>query len=138
MSKPDLPSRLLLDTDVVINLLRKKSETVDQFIDLQENGTVFLLLPIVIAEIYAGTFKREHRQIEEFFGFCQPLILDQEVARIAGHYANRYRKAFQGISLEDFMLAATAYQCRCPLWTGNRKHYPMDDIELFIINKGEN
>jgi predicted nucleic acid-binding protein len=29
------------------------------------------------------------------------------------------------------ILAATARVHRCPLWTHNRKHYPMADIELF-------
>ena len=29
------------------------------------------------------------------------------------------------------MLAATAHTHRCPLWTHNRKHFPMTDIELF-------
>jgi len=28
------------------------------------------------------------------------------------------------------LLAATARTHSCPLWTGNRKHYPMDDVEL--------
>jgi predicted nucleic acid-binding protein len=132
MSEPEPPVRLLLDTDVVINLLRKREATVDCFVELHNGGTVFLLSPIVITEIYGGAFKREHRQIEAFFGMCQPLVLNGETGRVAGNYANLYRKAFQGISLEDYLLAATAYQERCPLWTGNRKHYPMNDIELYL------
>ncbi len=32
--------------------------------------------------------------------------------------------------MEDYLLAATAKMNHCPLWTGNLKHYPMDDIEL--------
>lgn len=40
-------------------------------------------------------------------------------------------KPIEGISLEDCLLAAGARQHRYPLWTGNRKHYPMDDIALF-------
>lgn len=130
-----MTERLLLDTDVVINLLKKHPATVERFLDLSERGTVFLLSPIVIAEIYAGAFKHEHPQIETFFNLCQTLTLDGEVARMTGHYANRYRKAFQGISLEDYFLAATARQQRCPLWTGNRKHYPMDDIDLFLTDR---
>ncbi len=31
----------------------------------------------------------------------------------------------------DYVLAATARAQRCPLWTHNHNHYPMDDIELF-------
>jgi predicted nucleic acid-binding protein len=123
---------LLLDTDVIINLLKKHPETVECFIELSERGTIFLLLPIVIAEIYVGAFKHEHPQIETFFSLCQPLTLDGEVAHMTGHYANHYQKAFQGISLEDYFLAATARQQRCSLWTGNRKPYPMDDIDLFL------
>ena len=30
-------------------------------------------------------------------------------------------------------MAATARQNRCPLWTGNHKHYPMDDIEVLKL-----
>jgi predicted nucleic acid-binding protein len=56
--------------------------------------------------------------------------MDIETGRLAGLYANQFSKAFQGISLEDYVLAATARTQRCPLWTHNRKHYPMDDIEL--------
>lgn len=125
------PERLLLDTDVVIELLKKQPAAVKRFLALVEAKTAFLLSPIVVAEIYAGAFAREHKTIEAFFGLCQRIDLDAETGRIAGLYANRYRKAFQGISLEDYLLAATAKTHRCPLWTGNRKHYPMSDIELF-------
>lgn len=125
------PERLLLDTDVVIELLKKQPAAVSRFLALVEAKTAFLLSPIVVAEIYAGAFAREHKTIEAFFGLCQRIDLDAETGRLAGLYANRYRKAFQGISLEDYLLAATAKAHRCPLWTGNRKHYPMSDITLF-------
>ncbi len=67
-----------------------------------------------------------------FFYLCQRIETDISTGRVAGIYANRYSKAFQAISLEDYFLAATAHAHRCPFWTGNRKHYPMDDIELFV------
>lgn len=123
--------RLLLDTDIVIFLLKKDQTRVERFLDLQEQSVIFLLSPLVVAEIYTGAFKREYPQIERFFGFCEHLQLDIETARLAGQYANQYRKAYQGISLEDYLLAATAKRNKCPLWTGNRKHYPMTDITLF-------
>lgn len=125
------PDRLVLDTDIVIHLLKKHPETVERFLDLFEQSVVFLLSPIVVAEVYAGAFPKEYKQVEGFFGLCEPLPLDMETARIAGQYANRFRKAYSGISLEDYLLAATAKRNGCGLWTGNRKHYPMDDISLF-------
>jgi predicted nucleic acid-binding protein len=125
------PSQLVLDTDIVINLLKKQDEVVAQFLTLVESKTSILISPIVVAEIYAGAYPREHKDIEAFFSLCQLVTTDADIARTAGGYANRYRKAFQGISLEDYLLAATARNHRCPLWTGNRKHYPMDDIAFF-------
>ena len=121
---------IVLDTDIVIHLLKKQATILDRFIDLYEKKVTFLISPIVVAEIYAGAFTREHRQVEAFFGLCQKLPLDHTTARMAGLYANQFRKAWQGISMEDFLLAATAKMNHCPLWTGNLKHFPMDDIEL--------
>ncbi len=125
------PERVVLDTDIVIDLLKKKPTLVARFLELVEAKTAFLLSPIVVAEVYAGAFAREYKDIEAFFNMCVQVDLDTETGRTAGRYANRYRKAFKGVSLEDFLLAATARSRRCPLWTGNRRHYPMDDIELF-------
>ena len=125
------PERLVLDTNIVIDLLKKVPTIVERFLALLEAQTTFLISPIVVAEVYAGAFKREHKDIEALFDLCQRVSLDSDTGRLAGLYANQYAKAFQGIALEDYVLAATARAHRCPLWTHNRKHYPMDDIELF-------
>jgi predicted nucleic acid-binding protein len=123
--------RMVLDTDVVIDLLKKKPDVVAQFLTLVASKTTFLVSPVVVAEIYAGAFEREHKTIEAFFKLCQQVDLNCETGRTAGVYAKRFSKAFQGTSLEDFLLAATARVHHCPLWTHNRKHYPMDDVVLF-------
>lgn len=125
------PERLVLDTNIVIDLLKKVPAVVDQFLALLEAQTQFLICPLVVAEVYAGAFKREYKDIEALFDLCQRIDMDIDTGRTAGKYANQYAKAFQGISLEDYVLAATAHTHRCPLWTHNRKHYPMDDIALF-------
>ena len=126
-----IPERLVLDTNIVIDLLKKAPTTVDRFLELSKQKTHFLICPIVVAEIYAGAFKREHKDIEALFELCERVPTDIDTGRIAGLYANQFSKAYQGISLEDYLLAATARTHSCPLWTANRKHYPMSDIELF-------
>ena len=126
-----VPKRLLLDTDIVIQLLKKRSDVLECFIGLHEQSVEFYLSPIVIAEIYVGAFKKEHPEIETFFNLCTRWTLDAKTAKQAGLFAAQYRKAHQGISLENYLLAATAEQLACPLWTNNKKHYPMDEIILF-------
>ena len=125
------PERLVLDTNIVIDLLKKVPPVVERFLSLLAAQTTFLISPIVVAEVYAGAFKREHKDIEALLNLCQRVPMDSDTGRIAGLYANQYAKAFQGIALEDYLLAATARTHRCPLWTHKRKHYPMDDIKLF-------
>lgn len=125
------PEKLVLDTNIIIDLLKKQSVVVDAFLMLTAAHTRLLISPIVVAEVYAGAFQREHRHIEALFDLCHRIHMDTDTGRQAGLYAQQYAKAFQGIALEDFMLAATAHAHRCPLWTHNRKHYPMTDIQLF-------
>lgn len=124
------PERVVLDTNIVIDLLKNVPAVVDKFLALKEAQTQFLICPIVVAEVYAGAFKREHKDVEALFDLCQRIDMDIDTGRMAGLYASQYGKAFSGIALEDYVLAATARTHRCPLWTHNRKHYPMDDLEL--------
>ena len=125
--------RVVLDTNIVIDLLKNVPAVVDRFLALKEAQTQFLICPIVVAEVYAGAYLREHKDVEALFDLCQRIDMDAGIGRIAGLYANQYGKAFSGIGLEDYVLAATAKAHRCPLWTHNRKHYPMDDLELITV-----
>lgn len=126
-------SLIVLDTNIVIDLLKKVPTVVERFLALLQAKNTFVISPVVVAEVYAGAFQREHKDIEALFDLCQRVELDSGIGRTAGVYASQFAKAFQGISLEDYFMAATARNFGCPLWTHNRKHYPMDDIELLII-----
>lgn len=126
-----MTDQLVLDTDVVIHLLRKNAAFVEPFVRLHQASTRFIVTPVVLAEVYAGAFVKEHGDIAAFFALCERHSIDCTTGELAGLYAQRYRKAHQGISMEDYLLAATAKTLACPLWTCNSKHYPMKDIELF-------
>jgi len=65
------------------------------------------------------------------FSYFKTLEINEQIGIISGQYANQFRKAFQGISLEDYLIAGTAKYYGLILWTYNRKHYPMKDI-IFI------
>ena len=77
-----MPDRLVLDTDIVIHLLKKQPQVVARFIELLEAQTVFLLSPIVVAEIYAGAFQREHKEIETLFGLCKRIHRPGKTVRL--------------------------------------------------------
>jgi len=119
-------TKILLDTDVIINLLKKKEETITK-INSFKNCELYIS-PIVVAEVYAGARPKEIAQIEELLSFFEMADISYEIGYLTGEYANKFRKAFNGISLEDFMIAGTAKHYNMTLWTYNKKHYPMDDL----------
>lgn len=119
-------TKVLLDTDVVINILKKKEETLRKINTFK--GCEFYICPIVIAEVYAGVRPKEMAQIETLFGYFKTIDINSEIGLLTGKYANEFRKAFNGISLENFMIAGTAKHYNLALWTYNKKHYPMSDL----------
>ena len=119
-------TKVFLDTDVVINILKKQESTLKKLSTLE--GSEFYISPIVIAEVYAGARAKEIEQIEGLFSFFKVVEINANIGKTAGYYANSYKKAFSGISLEDFLIAATVKEYNLLLWTYNKKHYPMEDI----------
>jgi predicted nucleic acid-binding protein len=125
-----LKTNVLLDTDIVIFLLKKEQSFVQRFLNLVKQGYEFYYNPVVSAEIYAGAFEKEIPQIESFFIKLQCIEICKFTGIQAGNYANVYKKAYNKISLEDYLIAANAKVNSMKLWTNNKKHYPMEDIEL--------
>jgi predicted nucleic acid-binding protein len=59
---------------------------------------------------------------------CVPI--DEAIGRQAGDYLKHYRKS-HAVELGDALIAAAAVLNHAALWTRNRKHYPMKDLNFF-------
>jgi len=120
---------MILDSDILIWLLRGKKEIVKQFASLIEQD--LCITPIQIAEIHVGLRAGEHEKTSRFLDFFTVLPLDQAIGARAGDLMREFRKSHQ-VDLPDALIAATALQHRLKLWTLNRKHYPMLHTEQFF------
>ncbi len=123
-------SKILLDTNIVIDLLKQDTKVLPLFLKMLNDGVQYYYNPIVSAEIYAGAFKKERPIIEQFFSKLQHVDIDNETGIEAGKYANTFKKAYHKISLEDYLIASSAKVHNLTLWTHNKKHYPMHDIKI--------
>ncbi len=123
-------AEILLDSDVIISWLRGYDPYAEIIPSLVAKGEALAWTPVSVAEIYAGARRREEPQLENLFLVLEPLTLSAEIGRKAGHYLNAYSKS-HGVELGDALVAATANYFRIALWTLNRKHYPMRDIQFF-------
>jgi len=85
---------------------------------------------VSVAEIFAGVRRSEEERVEGLFLVLDPLALTSEIGRKAGQYLSAFGKS-QGVELGDSLIAASAVVNRLPLWTFNRRHYPMKEIRFF-------
>jgi predicted nucleic acid-binding protein len=121
---------ILLDSDVIIAWLRGYAPYVKLIPDLLDQGNTLCWCPVSIAEIFAGARKSEERQIANLFLIFESLSISPEIGIRAGKYLNLYAKS-HGMELGDALIAATASVASIPLWTLNRKHYPIKEISFF-------
>jgi predicted nucleic acid-binding protein len=121
---------VLLDSDVIIEVLRGRSAIVDAVARLEKSGVPTYCTAISWAEIFAGVRPGEEPYADGFFRARGEIVLDSVTGRLAGAYLARYSRS-HGVEIADAMIAAAAVTAGCRLWTLNRRHYPMSDVTLY-------
>jgi predicted nucleic acid-binding protein len=121
---------VLFDSDVIIEILRGDSKIVDAVMALEASGTPTYCSPVNWAEIYAGIRPGEESLTEAFFQARGEVLLDAEVGRKAGAYLARH-SASRGVRIADALIAAAATTSGLRLWTLNRRHYPIEELEFY-------
>ena len=120
----------MLDSDVIIEVLRGRRRVVKALGSLEESGVPTYCTAISWAEIYAGIRPGEETLTEAFFQARGEVVLDAVAGRHAGSYLARYA-ASHGLELADALVAAAAATSGLLLWTQNSHHYPMPDLEFY-------
>src|SRR3990167_1403783 len=119
----------LLDTDVLIWILRGKQEVVDWVLGVKETKSLGISV-ISIAEIYKNIFPAELGVTEDLLDQHILFDVDQKIAKTAGLYWQHYRKQLANLSLMDCLIAATAGANDCTLVSLNIRHFPMREIKV--------
>ena len=114
--------QLLIDSDVMIEYLRG-SEPAILFLETLERRPATSV--ICMAELLAGVRDEPEREaIECFLQTFEILPMDENIARLGGHYRKTYTKS-HSTGLADALIAATATHYNLQLATFNTRHYPM-------------
>jgi len=124
---------ILLDTSVIFDHLNGRRERT-QFLDrLIEQGYVLACCPVNITEVYAGLRPGEEKRTTAFIDSLECLPVTPAIARRAGLLRRDWQKRGQTLSYTDVTIAAVALDSRAPLLTDNRKHFPMNDLQLLPL-----
>jgi len=115
----------LIDTTIAVDHLRGASAAVDLLTALIDTGDDVLASELVRFELLAGIRDKELVAFEEFCSALRWVEVTEDVARVAGQLARRYRKSHSGIGAVDYLIAATAIVIDADLLTANARHFPM-------------
>ena len=120
---------LLIDTDVLIDHLRKEKQAL-RFLaaELEKNSLIFVSV-ISRVEILAGIRKGEDAIVNSLFEILTPVNVDISIADRAGEYLRKYSRS-HSMGIGDALIAATSKEMSLTLITRNVKHYPMKDITI--------
>ena len=120
----------MLDTDVVIEVLRGRKPPARALADLELSGVRTYCCAVTWAEIFSGIRPGEEPFTEAFLSGRGEVLIDATTGRRAGAYLARYAKS-HGIEVADALIAATAVSAGLRLWTLNRRDYPMPDVTFY-------
>lgn len=118
----------LLDTDVLIWILRGRKDIVEHISSLKEDSPIALSV-ISIAEVYMNLFPSELVDTEEHLEQYVTFDVDRKIGKLAGLYWQQYSKKLKKLSITDCLIAATANVNDLTLVSLNTKHFPMKDIK---------
>ena len=121
---------VLLDTDILIEVLRQRGAAIlAQWRRITGGTEPVLYTPVTTAELWHGLRQGEEAAVREVLETLICVPLNDEIGRRAGSYLRQFHRS-HGLDIGDALIAAAAAVHGCALWTRNRKHYPMKDIEL--------
>ena len=121
---------VLLDTDILIEVFRQRDKAImEEWRQLGRGAELVFYTPVTLAELWHGLRQGEETTVSKILDTIICVPLDAEIGRQAGSYLRQFHRS-HGLGIGDALIAATAAVHGCALWTRNRKHYPMKDIEL--------
>ena len=124
-----MPQALLIDSDILIDHLRKEKPALDYVNREIDNGSPLFMSVISRIEIFSGARKGEGETIQTLFDLLTPVDVDVTIADRAGDYLMKFRKS-NALSIGDAIMAATSREMGMKLVTRNIKHFPMKDVEI--------
>jgi predicted nucleic acid-binding protein len=125
--------KLLLDTSILIDVLRLRNQRREWLAELVRGGHTLATTTLNIAEIYAGVRPSEETTTEALLSGLELYELTRSSARLAGKLQNTWARKGHTLTLADTIVAAIAIERGCALLTDNRKDFPMPEVQLYPL-----
>lgn len=124
---------VLLDTTVLIDVLRNKRNRRALLAELVESGHTLATAAINIGEVYSGMRPEEQAQTDVFLNSLECYPLTAATARRAGSLKFEWAQKGQTLTLADMIVAATSLEHNLTLMTDNRKDFPLSNLNFYPL-----
>jgi predicted nucleic acid-binding protein len=124
---------MLLDTTVLIDVLRNRNQRRKLLAGLVAAGQVLATSTVNVAEVYSGLRPGEERATRAFLGGLDLLPVSASVAERAGNLKADFRLQGQTRSITDMIVAATALENGLRVATDNVKDFQVPGLALFPL-----
>ena len=127
-------AKYLLDSDVLIWVLRNRRDTialVDRLVE--EGGEAPACSALSVLEIWAGTRASEETKTAALLDALEAFPVTSEIARRAAELLRARRRSHEPREWIDALIASTAMDRRLVLVTYNQRDYPYHDLVLYPI-----
>jgi predicted nucleic acid-binding protein len=124
---------VLLDTTVLIDVLRARQKRRSLLAELVEGGHILATAAINIGEVYSGMRLGEEAKTEAFLSSLDCYPMTAAIARRAGTMKSALAQKGQTFSLADMIVAATALEHGLTLMTDNRKDFPSPELNFYPL-----
>ncbi len=116
---------IVVDTSVLIDHLRGRSEARDALATAVEAGDLLVGSVLTRTELLAGEREAEAEATASLLAVIEWAPVTEAVADRAGRLAQLFLRSHPGVDTVDYVIAATAQELDAELWTRNVKHFPM-------------
>lgn len=121
---------ILLDTTVLIDVLRGRRGTVERLRALRRHGEVPFTTPINVEEIHRGLREAERIPATRLFDGLRIAPIGRTQGAQAGDWRRDHASNGMTLTQADCLIAATAVTLGVPLATGNPKDFPMPELDV--------
>ena len=121
---------ILLDTTVIIDLLRGRTEARRRLTELHDVGDSPYVCAINVEETVRGLTPSEREAAKRLFTGLRIVPLTDAEGRRAGEWRRSYASRGRTLAQADCLIAAAAVTIGARLATGNPRDFPMAELAV--------